>query len=68
MSPVIAWPFSYFIALAIFGGLTHTSIGFELCVAMARGLAPLGVVLFEASRLMGFEAASHASVPDKNIT
>jgi putative Mn2+ efflux pump MntP len=64
---VVAWPFSYYISLAIFGELSHASIEFELCVAMARGLAPLGIVLFEASRLIGFEAAKQVSVPDKKI-
>ena len=66
----VAWIFRPFIMLLIFGNtreeLSPYVIG--VCFAMARGLAPLGVVLFEASRLMGFEAANKAPTADKNTT
>jgi len=55
----LAWPFMKLIALAIFGkpgdgGIAFYAVGVYL--ALGKGFASLGVVLFEASRLMGFEA------------
>jgi hypothetical protein len=66
----LAWPFIKPIALAIFGKPGDSGVAFYVVgvyLAIAKGFAPLGVVLFEASRLMGFESEERVSVPNNSL-
>lgn len=61
----IVYPFINTIALAIFGKPGDSGVAFYVVrfyFAMAKGLAPLGIILFEASRLIMFETESVAKV------
>lgn len=66
----VAWPFMGQIALGIFGkpgdaGIAYYVVG--VYFAMAKGFAPLGVIMFEASRLIGFEAHNSASTSNHSL-